>query len=511
MTESIESLLKYGTINSYNAISSNDDITAININGINENDIILSPAKPTRYNWPFYSKQESRRYDRLIDRDGEFYQSKGKISIRKRIKSTEWRAIYAGDWFHSLINAPTGRIVVILLSAYVLMIMIFALLYYYISLTYGCNMGLEKFHQAFMFSLETMATIGYGTQDIFFDSCWLPMIVITMQVCVKLISDAITIGVLYCRIARPQGRASTIIFSNHAIIRRIRGQLFFMFQICELRKHQLVEAHVRVYVIKHEVDPLIVQTNSQFKKNDDIKRDEQKYMSYFQTCTMRLSHPNDELGGMLLLCLPQLIVHEMNSLSPLVPPPIWYSSTDKTLHKFDPNNSGLYMEPENHSNRRNDPNNNIKDYHRPNFDKQYFPSNNQKADVSKFDMEQDSNGMRDFCNNFSGCNSLNDKNSNNNYKIRAKLQQEKLMTQLFMNDRRVEILAIVEGVDAASGGVVQARHSFTCDEIIWDKAYKPCVFEDSEDGSAIIDFSLFHELIDVPEDASFAGPVSSQL
>lgn len=513
MTESIESLLKYRTINnnSYNTISSNDDITTININGNNnEHDIILSPAKPVKYPWPFYNGQETRRYDRIIDRDGEFHQSKGKISIRKRIKSTEWRAIYAGDWFHSLINAPTSRIVAILLSAYVFMIIIFALLYYYISLTYGCNMGLAKFHQAFMFSLETMATIGYGTQDIFFDSCWLPMIVITMQVCVKLISDAITIGVLYCRIARPQGRASTILFSNHAIIRRIRGKLFFMFQICELRKHQLVEAHVRVYVIKHEVDPLIAQTNSQLKKNDDGKHDEQKFMSYFQTCTMRLSHPNDELGGMLLLCLPQLIVHEMNSLSPIVPPPIWYSSTDKKLHKFDPNNSGLYMEPENHSNRRNDPNNNINDYHRDNFDKRYFPNNNQKVD-SNDNMKQDSNGMKDFLNTFSTPSSLNDNNNNNIYKIRSRLQQEKLMTQLFMNDRRVEIVAIVEGVDAASGGVVQARHSFTCEEIIWDKAYKPCVFEDGEDGSAIIDFSLFHELVDVPEDASFAGPVSSQL
>ena len=90
MTESIESLLKYGTINnnSYNTISSNDDIT-INVIGNNENDIILSPAKPVKYPWPFYNNKENRRYDRIIDRDGEFYQSKGKISIRKRIKSTE--------------------------------------------------------------------------------------------------------------------------------------------------------------------------------------------------------------------------------------------------------------------------------------------------------------------------------------------------------------------------------------------------------------------------------------
>ena len=38
---------------------------------------------------------------------------------------------------------------------------------------------------------------------------------------------------------------------------------------------------------------------------------------------MRLSHPNDELGGMLLLCLPQLVVHELDDSSPLVPPLSW--------------------------------------------------------------------------------------------------------------------------------------------------------------------------------------------
>ena len=513
MSDVIESLLSLGSKSVYNSIN-NDDIVINMPNNIvkDDSDIILSPAKPRPLPWPF-NKNQNRRYDRIIDRDGDFYQSKGKISIRKRIKSTEWRSIYAGDWFHSLINAPTGRIVAILLSAYVFMILLFALMYYYISLTYGCNMGLAKFHQAFMFSLETMATIGYGTQDIFFDSCLLPMLVITIQVCVKLISDAITIGVLYCRIARPQGRASTILFSNHAIIRRIRGKLYFMFQICELRKHQLVEAHVRVYVIKHEVDPIISQTNSFTKKYDNEIKKEEEYTSYFQTCTMRLSHPNDELGGMLLLCLPQLIVHEMNSSSPLVPPPIWYSSSDKTIHKLDSRRfHGNYMESENYNRRYHNNDNN--DYDRDNLNNLYFPNKNRKADINDINKNEHSNGMKDFLKTVYNSNSdqMNNNDAyNNNRELRAKLEQEKLMTQLFMNDRRVEIVAIVEGVDAASGGVVQARHSFTCEEIIWDKAYKPCVFEDKEDGSAVIDFSLFHELIDVSEDSSFAGPVSSQL
>ena len=153
------------------------------------------------------------------------------MSIRKRIRSTDWRSLYAGDWFHSLVDAPTYRIVAILLCGYILMIIMFSFIYLCISKFIGCNMGVQNFHEAFMFSLETMATIGYGTQDIFFDDCFIPMIVLTLQVCTKLVADAVTIGVIYCRLARPQGRASTILFSNNAIIRRIRGKLYLMFQI----------------------------------------------------------------------------------------------------------------------------------------------------------------------------------------------------------------------------------------------------------------------------------------
>jgi len=31
-----------------------------------------------------------------------------------------------------------------------------------------------------------------------------------------------------------------------------------------------------------------------------------------QSCTMRLNHPNDELGSMLLLMTPQMVVHELD-------------------------------------------------------------------------------------------------------------------------------------------------------------------------------------------------------
>ena len=45
-------------------------------------------------------------------------------------------------------------------------------------------------------------------------------------------------------------------------------------------------------------------------------------VAYYQPFPMRLQHPDDELGGMLLLNLPNIVVHAMDNWSPLVPHPM---------------------------------------------------------------------------------------------------------------------------------------------------------------------------------------------
>ena len=117
--------------------------------------------------WPFYSTRtlakKSGRFVRLIDRDGAFFQSKGQLAIKRKIHVNLWRTFYMGDLFHSLVDAPTSRIVAFLFTAYVVVIIMYALTYWSVSCTYGCNMGIKSFVQAYIFSLQTMATIGYGT------------------------------------------------------------------------------------------------------------------------------------------------------------------------------------------------------------------------------------------------------------------------------------------------------------------------------------------------------------
>lgn len=432
------------------------------------------PVSWKPFAWLYHNKPPQQR--RLVDRSANFHQSNGKFFIRKRIKIVDRRTLYAGDWFHSLVNSPTPRLILILLMIYMLITFLFAIPYFLISKCYGCNMGISNFREAFVFSLETIATIGFGTEDIFFGDCILPILVLAAQVCVKLVADALTIGILYSRVARPNTRASTILFANKAVIRKIRGKRYLMFQICELRKHQLVEAHVRLYLIRHNREP---EVGGQ--------------VSYFQTCTMRLNHPSDELGGMLLLCLPQTVVHEIDLWSPLYPPPVWASKTE--LHRWTPpaHVSLLDQQPVAPHTPASPTRTGYQSIDGQSHlaGAEVFPSPHRRADVET---------ISPYASQYKASASAG--------VSRGGDISEKEMMQAYMKDRRIEIVAIVEGTDAATGGSVQARHSYTMDEILWDHSYSRCVFEDP-DGTAIIDFSKFHETVEAEEDAAFSGIIPS--
>ena len=526
-------------------------------------------------------------HERIIDRNGDFHQSNGKMAIKKKIRSEDWRALYAGDLFHSLIDSPSSRSIGILLSGYILLVFIFSLPYYYISQTYGCDMGIDTYQESFAFSLETMATIGYGTQDIFFNNCWSPVVVLACQISCKLIADAVIIGVIYSRFGRPNTRASTILFTNHAVIRRICGKLYFMFQLVELRKHQLIEAQVRLYVIRRDIDPPIENLDESgessgaendfqkhspsdgFSKNG-FHESKEPMTTNFQTCKMRLNYPDDELGGMLIMCLPQVIVHEIDAGSPLMPPPLWRSCEDPSKSfKWTPSVLDTEVDKDTavedrHQHqrrqlrRRRDASRLHNSMKYPNVVKRskiptaHSVSQQQKApvelgeskEVSPEAQRDDLFGSKTSLSAFGmsleeqehGEASVNGEEhlsqpllsgtaSSSSHlprimkKRREKVitavrtkgvyEEEKDMINFFMADRKTEILAIVEGIDATTGGVVQARHSFICSEIEWHKSFAPCVFVDKIDGSAIIDFSVFHDLIDVSEDAPHSGSVPS--
>ena len=106
-----------------------------------------------------------------------------------------------------------------------------------------------------------------------------------------------TIGIIYARFARPNSRACTILFSRQAVIRRVRDKFYFFVQVCELRKHQILQARVRFYALRHETNP-VTRTSSH------------------TLLPMAATHP--KIGeGAVVLFLPQIIAHEIDDNSPL--------------------------------------------------------------------------------------------------------------------------------------------------------------------------------------------------
>jgi hypothetical protein len=219
----------------------------------NTNTTTTNPPQTTTNSGRFYSEYKKNRPKsdhhhrfsaRVLDRRGYFKQSLGVWNIQRRGGAWLYAPFYWDDWFHSLLNAPTRRIFLLLFLLYLLAVLAFAGVYYAISTSGtsdgdggGCGMDIASMLEAYYFSLSTMTTLGYGVSDYYFGDCYLPLAAISVQVFVSITFDAVAIGVIFQRISRVQKRARTIVFSDKAVIRRIRGRLFFMFQLSEVRNY----------------------------------------------------------------------------------------------------------------------------------------------------------------------------------------------------------------------------------------------------------------------------------
>lgn len=76
-----------------------------------------------------------------------------------------------------------------------------------------------------------MATIGYGTSDYYFGDCWTPFILVLLQVFSAIVFSSLAIGLLFQRMSRGQKRGRTIVFSDVAVIRKVRGRQVLQFHL----------------------------------------------------------------------------------------------------------------------------------------------------------------------------------------------------------------------------------------------------------------------------------------
>lgn len=409
---------------------------------------------------------------RILDRSRRFDQSRGVFNIKRRYSSSAIshfrRCVYANDWFHTLLHWSVCRLVVLISLLYLLTIILFGILYYILGKQ--CDLAMSEFIEALFFSMETMMTIGYSTHDIFFRGCPEMLIVITAESIVGCLLDAFCFGILYCRLSRGNTRACSILFSDKAVIQKIGGRFYFMFRMAELRKHQLIEAHVRCYAIRHVKD----------KMGKTI---------HFQSCAMRTMHPDDDLGAMIFLPVPQLVVCCIDAWSPLYPP-----SFNIPIHQH--NASAEYLFPDIYQ-RAGDVDSGTRD------PKQNVSCNNcglvftNKTYLKQHMTNKGSNGTK--------CTPTPSQHSNINisttsidYTRENKMSNQITVDKLkeFWSDSKMEVIIVLEGIDAITSFTLQARHSYSYlnNEIVFDHYFAPMV-KTATNGSCDVDFSKFHDIL----------------
>eukprot|EP01147_Barroeca_monosierra_P002434 gene2434-5374_t len=400
---------------------------------------------------------------RLLNRRGNFEQSDGKFNMSRLFPNVTVASLHIHDWFHTLLSWSTPGILFFLCSLYTTTVLVWASFYY--AVTDQCGLEISQYGDAVMLSIETQATIGYGVPSSYFEHCNLGPLLVLSQTLVGLFVDALFIGVIFARISRGNNRAYTIVFSNKAIIREINGK------VCDMKKHSLVEAHVRMYTIRHKLA-------SQIRKHRTVSTSELSRAQstptntvWFQTHAMRLTHPNDELGSMLLLSLPDQVIHHIDAWSPLMP------QTVKRLGDHDPVTSFLFPEP---LLRTADAFNGGK----PTISEFYSASNcycvaifGNSCCVFMFMLFTLSSGRG---------------SSSDTPQPVLKITREQIIEKIKKDN--IEVLCIVEGVDATTSYTIQACHSYTLDDIVFEHQFAPCVRQDAQ-GACVLDLTTFHMLL----------------
>ena len=103
-----------------------------------------------------------------------------------------------------------------------------------------------SFADAFFFSIQTMATIGYGVMA---PATFYANLIVTIETGFGLIFLAVATGLVFARFSRPTAR---VLFSRVAVIAPHNGVQTLSFRAANLRHNQILQAEVGVVLLRDE-------------------------------------------------------------------------------------------------------------------------------------------------------------------------------------------------------------------------------------------------------------------
>ncbi|XP_010889096.1 G protein-activated inward rectifier potassium channel 1 isoform X2 [Esox lucius] len=218
--------------------------------------VVTTSSSGSGFNQPAPEKKKKRQ--RFVDKNGRCNVQHGNLGGET--------SRYLSDLFTTLVDLKWRWNLFIFILTYTVAWLFMAFLWWVIAYIRGdlhraqdpkytpCVANVYNFPSAFLFFIETEATIGYGYRYIT-DKCPEGIILFLFQSILGSIVDAFLIGCMFIKMSQPKKRAETLMFSEHAAISMRDGKLTLMFRVGNLRNSHMVSAQIRCKLLKSRQTP----------------------------------------------------------------------------------------------------------------------------------------------------------------------------------------------------------------------------------------------------------------
>ncbi|XP_055857234.1 G protein-activated inward rectifier potassium channel 3 isoform X2 [Episyrphus balteatus] len=266
-----------------------------------------SPGPITRYRQTRFSSRRVRK--RVIFKHGDCNVVQGNVAKRRRR--------YLQDIFTTLVDAQWRWTLLVFALSFLLSWTAFGFVWWTIAYAHGdleyihlreqneeaaerlnftmCVTEIRSLTSAFLYSIETQHTIGYGNRFVT-EECPEAIFTMCFQCIMGVFIQAFMVGIVFAKLSRPKKRAQTLLFSRNAVICHRDGVPCLMFRVGDMRKSHIIEAHVRAQIIRKKVT-----------KEGEI-------MPFYQ---QELTVGADGGEDRLMFIWPTTIVHKIDRKSPL--------------------------------------------------------------------------------------------------------------------------------------------------------------------------------------------------
>jgi len=169
---------------------------------------------------------------RLLNHDGTF-----------NVRRNNFGPFHPYNAYNTLLSLPIPRLLAMMAAGYFAVNLLFASLYWLAgpdALAGTARAPLGRFEDCLFFSVQTLATIGYGK---LVPASRAANILVAFEALVGLLGFAILSGLLFARFTRPTAKVR---FSRNALIAPYRNGWALMFRLVNLRSHDLTDVHAVV-------------------------------------------------------------------------------------------------------------------------------------------------------------------------------------------------------------------------------------------------------------------------